>query len=83
MKCICFLLGDFKNGDKDVKTFLKGEKILLLLTKFYGKIGRKLIISYTNKMQPLLNASKAQQAIPADSLKKREPSEKHTKTSQV
>ena len=32
-------------------------------------------------MQPLLNASKAYQAIPADSLKKREPSKKHTKTS--
>ena len=31
-------------------------------------------------MQPLLNASKAWQTIPADSLKKWEPSEKHTNT---
>ena len=30
-------------------------------------------------MQPLLNASKAWQTIPPDSLKKREPSKKHTK----
>ena len=59
MKCISFLLGDFKNGDKNVTKFLKGEKTLLLLRKFYGKIGGKLIISYSNKMQPLLNASKA------------------------
>ena len=47
---------------------------MLLLRKFYWKIGRKPIISYSNKMQLLLNASKAQQAIPAGSLKKREPS---------
>ena len=47
-------------------------------------IGRKLIISNSNemanKMQPPLNASKALQTIPADSLNKREPSKKHTKT---
>ena len=61
MKCHCSLLADFKNGDKSVKTFLKGEQILLILRKFYRKIGRKLIISYSNKMQPVLakNASKA------------------------
>ena len=59
VKCHCSLLTDFKNGNKNVKTFLKGEQILLLLRKFYRKIGRKLIISYSNKMQPLLNASKA------------------------
>ena len=63
----------------NVKTFLKDEQILLLLRKFYGNIGRKLIISYSNKMQPPLNASK--QGIPAGSLKKQEPSKKHTKTS--
>ena len=52
-------LTDFKNGDKNIKTFLKGEQVLLLLRKFYWKIGRKLIISHSNKMQPLLlNASK-------------------------
>ena len=34
-------------------------------------------------MQPLLNASKAWQTIPAGSLKKREPSKKDTKTSLV
>ena len=52
-------LADFKNGDKNVKTFLKGEQVLLLLRKFYWKIGRKLVIPYSNKMQPLLlNASK-------------------------
>ena len=49
VKCQCSLLADFTNGDKNVKTFLKGEEILLLLRKFYWKIGRKLI----------LNASKA------------------------
>ena len=54
MKCHCSLLADFKNGDKNVKTFLKGEQILLLLKKIYRKIARKLIISYSNKMQPLL-----------------------------
>ena len=68
MKCHCSLLADFKNGDKNVKTFLKGEQILLLLRKFYRKIGRKLTISYCNKLQLLLNASKVQQAIPAGSL---------------
>ena len=52
------LLADFKSGNKNVKTFLKGEQILFLL-KFYRKIGRKLIISHSNKMQSLLNASKA------------------------
>ena len=79
MKCHCSLLTYFKNGNKNVKTFLKGEQILLLLRKFYRKIGRKLIISYSNKMQPLLNASKAEQANPAVSFKKREPSKKHAK----
>ena len=34
-------------------------------------------------MQPLLNASKVWQTIPADSLKKQEPSKKHTKTNYV
>ena len=38
---------------------LKGEQILLLLRKFYRKKGRKLIISYSNEMQSLLNTSKA------------------------
>ena len=33
----------------------------------------------SNKIQPLLNASKAWQSIPAGSLKKREPSIKRTK----
>ena len=50
----CSLLADFKNGDTNVKAFLKDEQILLLLRKFYRKMGRKLIISYSNKMQPLL-----------------------------
>ena len=71
---------DFKNGDEKVKTFLKGEQILLLIREFYRKIRRTLIISYSNKMLPLLNASKAYQAIPTGSLKKRQPSKKHTKT---
>ena len=30
VKCHYSLLGDFKNGDKNVKTFLKGEQILPL-----------------------------------------------------
>ena len=51
VKCYCSLLADFRNGNKNVKTFLKGEEILLLFRKFYWKIGRKLIISYSNKMQ--------------------------------
>ena len=34
-------------------------------------------------MQPLLNASKAWQTVPTDSLKKQELSEKHTKTTEV
>ena len=76
MKCHCSLLAGFKNGDKNVKTLLKGEQILLHLRKFYRKIGRKLIISYSNKRQPLLNASKVSKAIPAGSLKKRDPFKK-------
>ena len=59
MKCRCSLLADFKNADKNVKTFFKGQQTLLLLRKSYRKIGRKLIISYSNKMQSLLNALKA------------------------
>ena len=59
VKCHCSLLADFKKGDKNVKTFSKGEQIVLLLRNFYRKIGRKLMISYSNKIQPLLNASKA------------------------
>ena len=43
---------------------------MLLLRIFYRKIGRKLIISYSNKIQPLLHTSKAQQAVPAEFLKK-------------
>ena len=38
---------------------MKGEQILSLLRKFYREIGRKLIISYSNKMQPLLNVIKS------------------------
>ena len=59
MKSHCSLLADFKHGDKNAKTFLKGEEILLRLRKFYRKIERKVTISYSNKMQPLLNASEA------------------------
>ena len=59
VKCHCSLLADFKKGDKNVKTFSKGEQILLLLRNFYRKIGIKLMISYSNKIQPLLNASRA------------------------
>ena len=53
---------------------------------FIGKktiIGRKLLISNFNKMQALLNVSKAWHTIPAGSLKKQEPSKKHKKTNQV
>ena len=56
MKCHCSLLADYKNEDKNVKIFLKGEQILLLLRTFYRKVGRKRIISYSNKMQ--INALK-------------------------
>ena len=58
MKCHCSLLADLKNEDKIGRTFLKGEQILLLLTKFQKKIGRKLITSYSNKMQPQLMLQK-------------------------
>ena len=67
MKRHCSLLVDFKNGYKNVKTFLKGEQIQLLYRKVYKKItiiGRKLIISNSNKMQSLLNATKALQTFP-------------------
>ena len=78
VKCYCSLLADFKNRDKNVKTFLKGKQILLLLRKFYRKIKGKSIISYSIKMQPLLakcfKSVGSQQAIPAGSLKMREPS---------
>ena len=77
MKCHCSLFPDFKNGDKNPKTFLKGEKSQLLQIKVYRK--KTIIFSNINKMQPLPNASKWCQAIPAGSLKKREPSIKHTK----
>ena len=40
---------------------------------------KELIISNSSKKQPLLNASKARQTIPAGSLKKRKISEKHPK----
>ena len=63
MKFHCSLLAVFKNGDK---------------RKRYRKIGKKLIIFYSNKMQSQLNASKASQAIPAGSLK----SKSHLKSTQ-
>ena len=50
------------------------------LKKSLKIIERKLIISNSNKMQPLLNASKVWQAIPAGSLKNWETSKKPTKT---
>ena len=45
-----------------IKTFLKGEQIQLLQRNVYRKttvIGRKFVVSNSNKTQPLLNASKA------------------------
>ena len=45
-----------------IKAFLKGEQIQLLQRKVYRKttvIGRKFVVSNSNKTQPLLNASKA------------------------
>ena len=53
MKCHYSLLADFKNGYKNVKTFLKGEQVQLLQRKVYRRttiIGRKLIISNSTKM---------------------------------
>ena len=41
------------------------------LKKSLKIIGRKLIISNSNKIQPLLNASKEWQNVPAGSLKTR------------
>ena len=62
------LFPDFKNGDKNVKTFLKYEQIWAK-EKF-----ENFTISNSNKMQLLLNASKAWRTIPAASSKKQEPS---------
>ena len=59
-----------------MKTFLKGEQIQLLYKKI---IGKKLIISKSNKTQSLLNVSKAIQTIPAGFSKKWEPIMKYPK----
>ena len=55
------LIGRFLKWGYNVKTLLKGEQIQLPERKFYRKktIIGKLIISNSNKMQPLLNVSKA------------------------
>ena len=42
-------------------------------------MGRKQLFINSNKMQPLLNASKAWETNPPGALKKREPSTKYTK----
>ena len=42
-------------------------------------IGRKLVISDSHKIQPLLNASRVLHTISAGSLKKRQPSKKDPK----
>ena len=52
---------------------------LAILKKSLKSLRRKLIISNSNKLQPLLNASKAWQSILAGSLKKWAPSKKHPK----
>ena len=62
-----------------MKTFLKDKEIQILLKKIVKNKGRKLIISNSNKMKPLINALKMQQTIPTGSLKKLEPSRKHPK----
>ena len=56
-----FPISRFLKWGKNVKTFLKGEHIQLPKRKVYRKkiIIGKLIISNSNKMEPLLNASKA------------------------
>ena len=45
-------------------------------------IGRKLITSNSQKLQPLLNVSKAWQTIPDGFIKNWEPSKKHPKNNQ-
>ena len=42
-----------------IKTLKHSEQILFFLGRCYRKIGKKPIISYSNKMKPPLNASKA------------------------
>ena len=65
VKCHCSLFLDFENGDKNVKTFaFKVWENPVTLKKSFKTIERKLIISNSDKMQPLLNVSKAWQTIP-------------------
>ena len=52
---------------------------IFTLKKSLKTIGRKLIISNSNKIQPLLNTSKAWWTIPAGSLREWKPSKTHTK----
>ena len=59
---------DFKNGDKNMETFLKDEQISYSKDNFENY--RKKI-SNSSKMKPLLNASKAWQTVPAGSLSAR------------
>ena len=74
---------DFRNAIAPFSQILKmGIKTWanpVILNQNSETIGKKLIIYDSNKMQPLLNASKAWQTILASSLKKREPSKIHPK----
>ena len=69
----CSLFPDFKNGDENIKIFLKKKSL-----KIIGK-EKNLSFSNSNQMQLSLNASRAWQTFPAGSFKKREPSKKHPK----
>ena len=53
--------------------FIGRKQLYIIGRKQLYIIEKKLIISNSNTMQPLLDASKAWQTIPADSLKKWEP----------
>ena len=65
MKCHCSLLSDLKNGDKNEKAWVNPVS----LKKSLKIIGRKLVVSNSNKMQSPLIALKARKTIPAGSVK--------------
>ena len=52
--------------------FIGRKQLYIIGRKQLYIIEKKLIISNSNTMQPLLDASKGWQTIPADSLKKRD-----------
>ena len=71
------LISRFWKWGCERENILKTWANAVALMKSWKIIGRKLVISNSNKMQPLLRASKPLETTPADSFKKRELSKKH------